>query len=213
MLKLGNVVISKEELLTEKGKEVKENKLLNIYNSLEELKNKNLPTLVIGWNYVKKNIEGVSILNKKIEDNLYWTFSSTEKIQDFNENIDEFIDKLGNDIVRGVKFILIDPIVDNLKTIDDLISIVPPEVYTYQNEDMIYCYSQKNDTIYGLDINILEFLEFEISDIINSLKNKSISYFVEDYKENRGIFFYKKFLNIKNITKFVPYLQYKETKN
>ena len=41
--------------------------------------NNYLPTLIVGWERVKKLYPKASILKKKIKDNLYWTFSPTEK--------------------------------------------------------------------------------------------------------------------------------------
>ena len=50
---------------------------------------KGLITVYIGWDLAKEN--GASILNKKIDENTYWTFLPTEKRKVFEEDLKFFI--------------------------------------------------------------------------------------------------------------------------
>ena len=64
----------------------------------------NLPTLIIGWEETKKLFPEASILRKKIKDNLYWTFSTTEKRTVFENDLKKFIDKTYKDFIKKIKF-------------------------------------------------------------------------------------------------------------
>ena len=47
-----------------------------------------LPTLIVGWKKTKELFgDKVSILHKKIEDNLYWTFNEGERKVDYETDI------------------------------------------------------------------------------------------------------------------------------
>ena len=50
-----------------------------IEESAEQTLSCNVPTLIIGWSKVKELYPEQSILSSKISENLFWTFSLTEK--------------------------------------------------------------------------------------------------------------------------------------
>lgn len=50
----------------------------------------NIPTLVIGWNFVKNKFINQNIFNKEIGKNLFWSFSKTEKEKEFFSEIENF---------------------------------------------------------------------------------------------------------------------------
>ena len=48
------------------------------------------PTIIVGWNYVKEKYTQQNIFDKKIKDNLYWTYSQSEDKKLFLQEIEEF---------------------------------------------------------------------------------------------------------------------------
>ena len=62
------------------------------------------PVLLVGLENAKKNIENFSILNKKVNDNLFWTFKKTEKRVDFENDINYFYNYIIYNITRNIKY-------------------------------------------------------------------------------------------------------------
>ena len=50
-----------------------------------------LPSIIIGWERVKKLFPSQSIMNKKIDDNVFWTYSIVENKEEFKKDVDFFI--------------------------------------------------------------------------------------------------------------------------
>jgi hypothetical protein len=179
--------------------------------SIEEylkIKDNTLPTLIIGWEETKTNIPEASILRKKIKDNLYWTFSTTEKRTIFEEDLKSFIKKTYGDYVKEIKFFNIDPIIYKINTTEELItkikSVAGGFAYLYLNK-VVYIYH--NSIIFSIDLEQLDFIGFDREIIISTLK-ESTKFFEENLEKN-----FKNELKYLTI-KYLPYLLFRDaTKN
>ena len=49
-----------------------------------------IPTIVIGWNAIKEKYPNQNIFDKKIQNNLYWTYSQSEDKKLFLQEVEEF---------------------------------------------------------------------------------------------------------------------------
>ena len=179
--------------------------------SIEEylkIKDNTLPTLIIGWEETKTNIPEASILRKKIKDNLYWTFSTTEKRTIFEEDLKSFIKKTYEDYVKEIKFFNIDPIIYKINTTEELItkikSVAGGFAYLYLNK-VVYIYH--NSIIFSIDLEQLDCIGFDREIIISTLK-ESTKFFEENLEKN-----FKNELKYLTI-KYLPYLLFRDaTKN
>jgi len=179
--------------------------------SIEEylkIKDNTLPTLIIGWEETKTNIPEASILRKKIKDNLYWTFSTTEKRTIFEEDLKSFIKKTYEDYVKEIKFFNIDPIIYKINTTEELITkiknVAGGFAYLYLNK-VVYIYH--NSIIFSIDLEQLDFIGFDREIIISTLK-ESTKFFEENLEKN-----FKNELKYLTI-KYLPYLLFRDaTKN
>jgi hypothetical protein len=92
-----------------------------------------VPTLFIGWENTKRILPQSSILNKKITDNLYWTFSSTEKRTIFENDLKSFIQKSYQDFTKNIPYYTLDPIILKIKTTEELLQKLQKfkESFTY----------------------------------------------------------------------------------
>ena len=52
-----------------------------------------IPTIIIGWDFVKNNFNNIKISQKKIRKNLYWTFSESEDDKIREKDLKKFINK------------------------------------------------------------------------------------------------------------------------
>lgn len=179
----------------------------NNFDIYETIPTTDTPNLIIGWELTKTLCPEASILRKKIKDNLYWTFSPTEKRSVFENDLKKYIDKSYKDYIKNIKFYNIDPIIYKINTIDELLgklSIVAGGfTYLYVNK-IVYVYH--NFIIYSIDLELLDFIGFDRKIILSSLK-ETTNFFEGELKNFKNEL---KYLDIK----YLPYLIYKDaTKN
>ena len=166
-----------------------------------------IPNLIIGWELTKTLYPEASILRKKIKDNLYWTFSSTEKRTVFETDLKKYIDKSYKDYIKKIKFHNIDPIIYKINTVDELLEklniVAGGFTYLYVNK-VVYVYH--NFIIYSIDLELLDFIGFDRKIILSTLKEKT-TFFEGELKNFKNEL---KYLDIK----YLPYLINKDaTKN
>jgi len=88
----------------------------NVVKSLD-LTVQGLPTLIIGWDYIKKHYPDYDIIDRKLSDNLYWTFKKTERRELHEEDIYNFVERVYKQLTKDIKYTFIDPIIFDRKTI------------------------------------------------------------------------------------------------
>jgi hypothetical protein len=207
-MKVGNIVNCNEEI---------DERYFNCF-SIEEFLNTDvvkddrmrLPTLIVGWDVVKKNFGDVSILSKVIsepEENglggIYWTFSKAEKRGIYEENLKEFKEKCYEDYIKKIKTYNIDPIVYNINTTEELcekLSNLSGGVgYLFQGR-IVYIY--KENSIFMVDLDLIKFIGFDYVFVLKFLMD-NLSVFSEDLEED-----FTEELKHLNI-KYVPYLKFR----
>jgi hypothetical protein len=181
----------------------------NNFDIYETIPTTDTPNLIIGWELTKTLCPEASILRKKIKDNLYWTFSPTEKRSVFENDLKKYIDKSYKDYIKNIKFYNIDPIIYKINTIDELLSklsiVAGGFTYLYVNK-IVYVYH--NFIIYSIDLELLNFIGFDRKIILSFLKETTnfsdCDWELKNFKNEL------KYLDIK----YLPYLIYKDaTKN
>lgn len=175
-----------------------------IYETVPTLE---IPNLIVGWELTKTLYPETSILRKKIKDNLYWTFSTTEKRTVFENDLKKYIDKSYKDYIKKIKFYNIDPIIYKINTIEELLEkikiVAGGFTYLYVNK-VVYIYH--NFVIYSIDLELLDFIGFDRKIILSTLK-ETTNFFEGELKNFKNEL---KYLDIK----YLPYLiQTDATKN
>jgi len=161
---IGNIVTNEE---------IKDDKY-NICNNIKDV-NPNFPTLIIGWSLVKE-IYGeneVSIINKKINEDTFWTFNTKERKVDLEIDINSFKKKCLNHIESKITYIFIDIIHDNKKKIKKIIKKIYSlkNIISFVDKEIIYIYDE--NLVFGIDLTILNFLGININKIIDKVNNIS----------------------------------------
>ena len=179
----------------------------NVINFESYEKELSIPTLFVGWENTKKILPQSSILNKKIADNLYWTFSPTEKRTIFENDLKSFIQKSYHDYTKNIPYYALDPVILKIKTTEELIQKLQKftESFTYlYGNRIVYIYH--NSSIISLDLELLKFISFDSNEVLEYLK-KETKFFENKEKEFKTEL---KYFDIK----YIPYLIYNDaTKN
>lgn len=65
-----------------------------------------IPTLIVGKKNAEKiyGKENVKVLNKQIKNNVFWTFSKTEKRNEYETDIEKFYSYVFNSLLREIKY-------------------------------------------------------------------------------------------------------------
>jgi hypothetical protein len=182
---IGNVIVSSPNY-----------KVDNCFNKCLSLSNidKTLPTLIIGLQNAKKEINDFNILNKKYDnDMLWWTFSKTERRSDHDKDIIDFHNYCISNIVNNIKYYYINYVnlsYSKAKKCLNFIHDNKKKYYYVDNNKFIFFYDCEMDgkvkNIYGFSLNTCAF--FGIA------KNKVLS-LIENNQNNKKI---KNFYKIPN---------------
>ena len=174
----------------------------NVVTSIDDI-DAELPTLVVGYDYVNKNYPDFDILDISLSENVYWTFKRTEKRDKFEKDLSWFISKTYNELVKDLVYISVDPIQQKKRTILKIIRKIYSlnDKVTYIDDNMVFIYSDK--LIFSLDLKLYKFIGINTEKLINKLKSNSrLNVTNEDIgKEEKDILF---FLNNKKM--YVPFL-------
>ena len=178
-------------------------KYFNIVNSLDNII-PNLPTLIIGWDIVKTINPDADFIDKKLSENIYWTFKKTERRDIFESDLYDFISLSYQNLIKDISYHFVDFIQDlNVRTTFKGI-LKDKQKITYQHQSMLYIYSDK--IIYGIDLNQGSYLEYDTEMILHKIKITS-----KTFLDDKIITEYNDIIEmLDNQIKYIQYLYYIE---
>ena len=175
-----------------------------LFDEIESVDN-SLPTLIVGWNKTKEIFgDKVSILNKQISDNLYWTFSTTERRVDYDDDIITFKQECYNNFGSELSYVYIDPIHDKpqkIKKILKKIYSLNESISYFTDKNMLYILGE--NIVFGVNLEVTEFIGISTNSIITRVVNLRNSVLIDNEIFNKCKEFIKK---LDNEYKLVPYV-------
>lgn len=181
-------------------RDIKIDKKFNLINSIDKII-PGLPTLIVGIDNAKSYSEKISYLERKIDDNTFWTFSRLEKRDLFEEDLFYFIEFAYNKLLEKAKFKFIDLILSDSEKINLVFNEISSSdnVITFNHQHMVYIYT--NGMIYGFDLRQVEYIGKSIDKFMDKIKDMS-NVFLHDEKI---LIEYKKELSVFNEEiKYIP---------
>lgn len=146
---------------------------VKVFNKMPEEDFYDIPTIVVGWNFVKDRYPHINIFDKSIANNLYWTYSKSEMEKEFFKEIEDFfVDSVKKWLPKD--FTLYDPLTNS----EDLLTYCQQNlnpnkpVFVYFNKGALYL--RNDDVNYIVDIKSLY--------LTDPLFKKTISLFLSTYK-------------------------------
>jgi hypothetical protein len=145
-----------------------------------------IPTLIIGWDNVKKHYPEQSILNSKITDKLYWTYSLNENESKSKSDIESFLNFSIKKFFNK-NLITYDAIIDG-EFRDFILNNINPKIrsFIYFHKDACYIYNDKNT--YAISILSLNFIGKDYKKILTSLINKIECTILSYYNVSRYVY-------------------------
>lgn len=141
-----------------------------------------IPTLIVG----KKNAEeiygkdNVKVLDKKITQNVTWTFDKTERRNEYERDLKQFNDSLIKTVRKNIKYEFFNIYIEPISRIKKLISFIKSSKikYIYIFNDIIYMYY--NNIVYGISLNEIEYLGISKNKILKLLKTNTSNIMIEN---------------------------------
>lgn len=174
----------------------------NVVKSMDDIIH-GLPTLIVGWDTAIKIYPDLDVITRKATDNVFWTFKRTEKREVFEEDIYNFTRFAYESLIKDIAYYFIDPMQLSLKSLKKIINKIRKvsNPIMYQHDDMIYIYAEK--IIFGVDLNLLEFIGLNRNKIISKLSPNNQVFL---HKNEIFIEYKKRVENLDNQVKYIPYL-------
>lgn len=181
--------------------------LFNYCEDIDAIDNK-LPSLIVGWDRCKDQIKDASILNHKINDKLYWSFSKEEDRRGYDDFMGTFKEICFSNLIGDINYVFVDIILFNFNKIKKIIkkiySLDNPITYLH-NGRMVYVYG--DNLIFGIDLDLLRYFNINENNLTNKLKAISCDFLVDEDIFNR----YKGHIKyVDNNVKYIPYFYYLE---
>lgn len=174
---IGNIVIENPD-----NQNIIDNKvgLFNIVNNLNGIIYE-IPTLIIGWGFVKTMFSNLSILEKEINEKTRWTFTKKEKRVEFEKDIDIFYEICLNNIIKLYSYKYINVLTCKKSDIKDLLNkINNKKAFIFIKND-IFMYLNVDNVVYGIDLNMIDFINIRRDKIYKIIgKNRCELFFKED---------------------------------
>lgn len=200
-MKYCNIVFEKE-LVNHKQSE-----FINYYNysiDYKDIKN-NLPTLYVGWLFLKKcGLLNVDILKSSIiENKLYWTPSFEENKSSHVNGVASFIDLAPIiNFTANYEYLDVDPVMCQLYSNDNIFQYIGnnfDRLYQYKTEII---YLLRDNKVFGLNLKMFEFFNFEISKLLTTIYSKTL---IKTLDNTGDIYveYFKKLPNFKYLKRFI----------
>lgn len=170
---------------------------VNSYDDVDPTK----PVLIVGWDNAKVFEGYTNILERRLDDKLFWTFKKSENRSEFERDLDKFYIFVRNNILKNIDYSYIDIFelkYNNLKKLYNIFNS-PDRKNIYINNGLLYILY--NRRVLGVSLEVLEYCGINRSKVMALLdSNPSNNLF---YNTSRGIGKLSRFLGNKKYA--IPY--------
>lgn len=163
MKKIANILTDKKTVFPE------------YYNVVKEKENliKDIPTLVIGWDFTKMNYPEAKIVEWKINENTFWTFGNREKRDEYEQRVEKFGSIAVDRFVKSIKYIPVNIMTSSKEEKIELNNYVEgmEEKEIYLSNNMAYIYIPSMKTVYGIYLREIEYIGKSVKAFLSKIYN------------------------------------------
>jgi hypothetical protein len=159
------------------------------------------PILIASWKKAKQDPRYESILEKQLDENVFWTFSKSESRSDFEDDLKNFYNIIYNNILNNINYYYINIFklkYNNIKKLYNIILNSEENKDIYLSKNILYI--PHNGIILGLSLSVLEYCGVPMNKVLDRIKSKGIN-IIEDNKK----FIFKLSKQLGNKKYAVPY--------
>ena len=152
-----------------KSKKYKFNDFINVTNSYNDIDH-SVPTLIVGTEMVKSIFSGdVSYIDRKIDKNISWTFSTVEKRASNEEDIEKFKENIIKTLKKRINYKYIDVNSYDFMSFDEFVDefLKNKETFYFFTDKMLYL--SDIDEVKGISLEFCEYLGWKKDDIVKKV--------------------------------------------
>ena len=141
------------------------------------------PILIVGWDNAKQ-FEGYNILDRKLSEGVFWTFSRAENRYEFEKDLKKFYSYLFDNITKYIIYNYIDIYKLKYSKLKELyrIFISKERKYIYISNDMMY--AVRDGIILGVSFPMLEYCGISREKVLKKIKeNRSDGIIYDNSKD------------------------------
>lgn len=142
------------------------------------------PTLVVGFKLIQLlygSRNEIDILQKKVNDSLFWEFSYEENRGQHIDGVFEIVfQKILELRFHKINYEVIDPVFCNIRKENEILQQLSNVERVYLYKDMIYAYNPSKLTTYGVDLKVYDFFGFDKLSIMNSILSIAKHRYLDD---------------------------------
>lgn len=154
-----------------------------------------IPTLIIGWDSVKSLYGDINILDKKVKDNIYWTFGKRERRNVMEVDVQKFKKKAMSIVSNNVKYKFFNILTaknDKKKSFYALLKDTRRKtIFSFNN--MLYIYIDGTDTVVSISLRDVDYIGGDVKKIFSTLYNNKFVKVANDndLKDTNAKLFFK----------------------
>lgn len=141
------------------------------------------PILIVGWENAKQ-FEGYNILDRKLSDGVFWTFSKYENRFEFENDLKKFYRYIIDNITKNTIYYYINIYNLRYSRLKRLYNIINSSEYKniYISGNMIYFVHEGK--VFGLAFQMFEYCGISREKIINRIKSNRFNNIIYDTSKN-----------------------------
>ena len=156
---------------------VTEKKLSGIYGFVKQVTDISdadltKPTLIVGWELAKQ-FDGYDILDRKLGENLFWTFSRTENRSILESDINKFYEFIKKKTVSSCDYKFVSVFRLRFEKLKKLVCILNSsgKRNIYISSGMVYV--KYGDTVVGVSLTELEYCKIKPDKVLGRIENNA----------------------------------------
>lgn len=146
------------------------------YRFDEYIEDNNIPTLLIGKKELNDRGYNLSVLNRQIDKNLYWTYTKMEKRNIHEQDINLFYNLVFKKICGDIKYFNINVYMMSYSVIKNIIdTLLDGNIYKciYIQKNHVFIYY--NNKVIGVSLDEIKYVGIDITKVVNILTNSKNS--------------------------------------
>ena len=143
-----------------------------------------IPTLIVGKKRAEEiyGKERIKVLDKCIENNIYWTYAKNERRADFEKDLQEFNKLVVKNLFDTLKYEFFNIFMEPISRIKAFIQYINSnrQKIIFKNNNHLYIYTVGNKNIIGLSLFDIEYCGIDKDKVINKIKQNHNNIVFED---------------------------------
>lgn len=152
-----------------KSKKYKFNEFINVTNSYETI-DKSVPTLIVGTEMVKSIYgDNISYIDRQLDENTFWTYSTTEKRSTNEQDIEKFKTFVLKFLKNTILYSYINILTIETTTFEEILCSLEKKnnvFYLFTDKMMYFSYG---DVVRGISLDSCEYIGWKKDDVIKKI--------------------------------------------